>query len=466
MTHENIKILISAYLDGETTPSEKIQVEEHLSSCAECQKEYQTYKAMSNSLSKWSNERLSPDEEIKIHNHLQRRREPMFTKRNLMALGTTLALTIMIGSVVQQYTSKSYFVGRKDASTAATVARSSLISTKEYEPYYKSETLALKGEASTYAPAMAKAQVFDAVQPESASNQAMDAVQRKNMAKVQALFLNAARQQNRGAAAVALKSANNYYQGNGAGTSYAGGVAAYYDVDEQDRKKIQRAGLSLQVENAFKTKSQLTELMTQLNAIIVSSQFNRSPDGPGYGVMVCKVYPKDLEPALQQIRKLGEVENENQSLMDVTDQYADAHKNMAQYRSDKERLEKSLNNFKLFNPTTDAEKQNIQQQIEHTQEQLKALERVIHFYQEQTQMSLVTIDYHDNYKTVVKDKEVTVQWKERLADKWKTTVDASVDVFTNILFSSLVLLSYVAPILIWVIVFIILFSIVRLFFRK
>ena len=66
MTHEELKILVSAYLDGEVSPSEKIQVEEHLSSCAECQKDYKSYKAMSTSLSKWSNEHLSPDEDIAL----------------------------------------------------------------------------------------------------------------------------------------------------------------------------------------------------------------------------------------------------------------------------------------------------------------------------------------------------------------------------------------------------------------
>ncbi len=41
MTHEEIKILISAYIDGEVNPSEKNIVEEHLSTCPACQKDYQ-----------------------------------------------------------------------------------------------------------------------------------------------------------------------------------------------------------------------------------------------------------------------------------------------------------------------------------------------------------------------------------------------------------------------------------------
>src|SRR4051812_22938728 len=102
MTHEEIQILISAYIDGEVTPSEKNIVEEHLSTCAACQKDFQAYKAVSSSLSQWSNESLSPDEEIKINKKLfktkpacrQAGREPMFTKRTALTLGTTLVIAV------------------------------------------------------------------------------------------------------------------------------------------------------------------------------------------------------------------------------------------------------------------------------------------------------------------------------------------------------------------------------------
>jgi Ca-activated chloride channel homolog len=101
MTHEEIKILISAYIDGEVTPSEKNVVEEHLSTCVSCQKDYKMYMAMSSSLSKWSDETLSPDEEIKVQRSFQQRREPMFTKRTILTIGTTLAVFIIIGSTQQ-----------------------------------------------------------------------------------------------------------------------------------------------------------------------------------------------------------------------------------------------------------------------------------------------------------------------------------------------------------------------------
>ena len=112
MTHEEIKILISAYLDGEVTPSEKTIVEEHLSSCQSCQKDYRSYQAMSSSLSKWSDETLSPDESIKIQKSFEKRRESMFTKRNAVILGTVLFFGIIIGVQQVQILPRSSVQGR------------------------------------------------------------------------------------------------------------------------------------------------------------------------------------------------------------------------------------------------------------------------------------------------------------------------------------------------------------------
>ena len=40
MNHDELKILLSAYIDGEVTPSEKDMLEDHLVSCQSCQKDF------------------------------------------------------------------------------------------------------------------------------------------------------------------------------------------------------------------------------------------------------------------------------------------------------------------------------------------------------------------------------------------------------------------------------------------
>jgi predicted anti-sigma-YlaC factor YlaD len=46
MSHEEIKKLISAYIDGEVSDREKKQVQDHLSRCAECRQEFRELTAL------------------------------------------------------------------------------------------------------------------------------------------------------------------------------------------------------------------------------------------------------------------------------------------------------------------------------------------------------------------------------------------------------------------------------------
>jgi hypothetical protein len=466
MTHEEIQILISAYIDGEVTPSEKNIVEEHLSGCAECQKNFKAYKAVSSSLSKWSNESLSPDEEIKIQKGFEQRRESMFTKKTAVTLATTLILTIVVGSVLQNYKQRSLQGRVMDASSYLTHAPQSmqmafssgsqgrLKSASEdigdqFSPTNTNVIMAKKTESwrqSGMRKGLAQYEPYDMVSSYSIE----DAGSTKRLAEGTLAY-------DASAARVRLGGeASTYYQNSDS--------SAYYD--DQERKKIQRANLSLLVDNAFKTKSTLTDLVLQFNGIIVASEFSRSEDGSGRGNLVCKVYPKDLEGVLQQIRKLGEVEIENETSSDVTDQYNDTQNNLAKYAGEKERLQKALNSVKLFNPTTDEEKEATKRKIEQTIEQIGSLDRMIKFYKDQTNMSVIVVNYYDKYKTSLKENDSSNEWKTKLENKWKITKNSSVEVFSNILFGVLFLLSYVLPFLIWGIIFGIIYFIIRMFIKK
>lgn len=46
MKHEDWRLLVSAYCDGEVTPEERVQVEAHLAACAECAKALEAYRRM------------------------------------------------------------------------------------------------------------------------------------------------------------------------------------------------------------------------------------------------------------------------------------------------------------------------------------------------------------------------------------------------------------------------------------
>ena len=90
-THDEFKILISAYYDGEVSPAEKQEVETHLKECESCRKYLLQLEMLSSSLKKWSDETPSPDLEQNI-NRLSTKGEPMKP--------STVRITQMAGSVL------------------------------------------------------------------------------------------------------------------------------------------------------------------------------------------------------------------------------------------------------------------------------------------------------------------------------------------------------------------------------
>ena len=76
MKHKEIKIMISAFLEGELNDEEKKQVEKHLAECTECQREYKELNQLEEVLSKM--EFKKPSKEIwdvywsSVYNRLER----------------------------------------------------------------------------------------------------------------------------------------------------------------------------------------------------------------------------------------------------------------------------------------------------------------------------------------------------------------------------------------------------------
>ncbi len=81
--HEQIKTLISAYIDGELNQEEQKILEEHLKTCDSCQKDLQVLKNISSVLKQWPEESLSPDLEQKLHTTLRKEsKEGIKMKKN------------------------------------------------------------------------------------------------------------------------------------------------------------------------------------------------------------------------------------------------------------------------------------------------------------------------------------------------------------------------------------------------
>jgi Ca-activated chloride channel family protein len=100
--HEKYEILISAYLDGETTPEEEALLQQHIKECASCQAFLGSTQKLSSLMKAWNDEKLSPDSEQEIrkkyHNQEDdKMKAPLINSKVLV----TLAMVIVVAVVVK-----------------------------------------------------------------------------------------------------------------------------------------------------------------------------------------------------------------------------------------------------------------------------------------------------------------------------------------------------------------------------
>lgn len=116
--HEELKIRISCYLDGETTAEEKLQVEQHLKICPDCQKYFQELQNLSSSLKRWPNEALSLDFEQKINHAAQKSKEgqKMVLIQSTVRIAAGIAvIAILVGALYYQnliFTNQGFQIAR------------------------------------------------------------------------------------------------------------------------------------------------------------------------------------------------------------------------------------------------------------------------------------------------------------------------------------------------------------------
>jgi Ca-activated chloride channel family protein len=118
MNHEELKILISSYADGEVSAAEKDIVEQHLANCQECRKDLAAYQKLSSSLKQWPDERLSPDVEMNIARKSATKGRHMEHRESIQwsAILTVLAVLAVSLFGVQQY-AKWGVMGRMKSTT-------------------------------------------------------------------------------------------------------------------------------------------------------------------------------------------------------------------------------------------------------------------------------------------------------------------------------------------------------------
>ncbi len=100
--HIKMQELISAWLDGEVTPSERAEVEQHIKECPACAKLAQEWRTLSSSLKKWPDEVLSPDLEQKIQQRLRHPKSKEESMETQKLVGIALTICIVIACLLHR----------------------------------------------------------------------------------------------------------------------------------------------------------------------------------------------------------------------------------------------------------------------------------------------------------------------------------------------------------------------------
>ena len=241
-----------------------------------------------------------------------------------------------------------------------------------------------------------------------------------------------------------------------------GGQAAAYSLQASNvivpgkvvRKVIRNANISLKVKDAQKGQSSIVAVAAKFNGIVINSSISRSYEGIRCGSIVFKVLPNDLENALLEIRKLGDVESEGHTGEDVTEEYIDLQARLQSYKLVKERLTKILD--ERAREVKDI--LDIEREMARVGAEIESLEGKIKFIDQQADMATVTVNFSESNRNIFGG----INLGERFSDTLHTSVEASVNAFNGIV----IVIAFMIPVVFWGCVLWGLWKLIRKIFRK
>jgi|GEM_PF-3407937 len=204
-----------------------------------------------------------------------------------------------------------------------------------------------------------------------------------------------------------------------------------------ERKLIKTASINVKVKNCDQAQMAIAALIMRFNGVVINSQVNRPADYAKSGTTVFRVPPKDLDVVMAELRRLGEVESENVTGEDVTEQYVD--------------LEARLNNFKVVRDRLlkimDERAREVRDILEVERElarvggEIESIEGRMKYLDRQVDLSTVTVYFHE--------EQVVAAQAFHFLDRFKSTIRAAVDAFVNSFNGVIVVIGFLLPLIIW-----------------
>ena len=162
---------------------------------------------------------------------------------------------------------------------------------------------------------------------------------------------------------------------SGSGLYGLSGISPQTDVAE--RLVVQESNLSLLVKDVLETKNKIIKYAQDNGGYLVSSRVSNPQEAPTATVTI-RVSSEKLEDALKYFHSLAiKVVSENLTGQDVTDQYVDIEKHIAQLETTKSRFETILAQATQISDISNLNREiiNIQNQIDSYKGQKMSLEK-------------------------------------------------------------------------------------------
>jgi len=239
-----------------------------------------------------------------------------------------------------------------------------------------------------------------------------------------------------------------------AGMSRAKSPSSVPMIAPVERKVIRTANVNLKVKSCDQTQGAVAAMVARFKGIMINSQVNRPADYAKSGTIVFRVPPADLDAVMVELRKLGEVESENVSGEDVTEQYVDLAARLSNYKVVRDRL------LKIMDERAREVKDilEVERELSRVGGEIESLEGRIKYLDRQVDLSTVTVYFHE--------EQVVAARAFHFLDRFKSTIRTTVDAFVNSFNGVIVVIGFLLPLVIWAGIFWGGFSLWRAIFNR
>lgn len=231
------------------------------------------------------------------------------------------------------------------------------------------------------------------------------------------------------------QSSNYSIDRTSAGTATQASAAAPINIP---RKVIKNASMSIKVSDVKGSQKSIEHIVDNFKGIVVNSNISKNGDDSMSGAAVFKVLPKDLDAVVSSLRTIGEVQSENITGEDVTDQYVDVQARLQSWKLVKDRLTKILD--ERAREVKDI--LEVERELARVAGEIESMEGRLQYLSRQVDMSTITVNYFSVKPLVVLKG---IDFKER----FKSAVRTSVEVFVNTFNGVFIVLAFVFPLAIW-----------------